>query len=215
MEDPLAAHVPNPGRMEELLVSGETDGYIVPRSSPTRKTRFDLVSVYAGPTLVSIDSHLGNRLASAALQRGLLPEFGTGPWISEVAVGHHRIDFASVDREQRRRVTALLEVKSSNLRVGSTALFPDAPTKRGTLHLKELIRARRRGLDAGLLFLVQRPDVLSFAPNAELDPEFARTLAIAQRVGVRVVAQSIRVSPTRAFWNEKVPVLSHLPQERF
>ncbi|MCI4337393.1 MAG: DNA/RNA nuclease SfsA [Thermoplasmata archaeon] len=198
------AHVPNPGRMEELLLPGLTRGYAIPAGAVGRRTHYDLVSVRHGRSLVSIDSRVGNRIGRQALAEGLLPRFGPGPWRSEAVWGSSRLDFAAgPDRGAPR---ALLEVKCSNLKVGSFALFPDAPTVRGTRHVLELARARRRGIRAGVLFVVQRDDTDSFAPNEALDPAFAHALRSAARAGVRIEAHAVRVRPDRVIWHRRLTV---------
>lgn len=197
-------HVPNPGRMEELLVPGATEGWVAPAPGPGRKTRFDLVSVYHDGTLVSVDSRVGNRAARAALDRHWLPEFGPGPWRSEVRWGHSRLDFACEGDGGPPR--ALLEVKCSNLKVGRFALFPDAPTARGTRHLRELATAARRGIPAGVLIVVQRDDPERFRPNWALDPAFGRAFRAARSAGVVVRAQRLRVYSGRLEWDSAIPV---------
>lgn len=209
----LLAHVPNPGRMDELLIPQTTIGYVVPAENPQRKTRFDLVAVRAGTTLVSIDSRVGNRITRAALSAGRFSELGSGPWRSEVPWEGHRLDFALESTEKSLEPGALLEVKCSNLRVGRTALFPDAPTRRGVEHLNLMTAARSRGIHAGVLFVLQRSDVESFAPNRPLDPEFAQAFDAARRGGVRIFAHRVRVHPRKIEWDRRVPVLDALPRE--
>lgn len=207
------AHVPNPGRMEELLVPGATVGYVVPAGAAGRATHWDLVAVVRSRTLVSVDSRIANRLVGRLLREAPPRGLPRGGWHAEVPWGRHRFDFA-------RRTTArgpwtqLLEVKSSNLRVGRTALFPDAPTERGTQHLETLTRAQRAGVDAHVLFAIQRDDVAEFAPNRELDPAFARALDAAVVAGVSVRAYRLRVAPDSVTWGERVPVRSAASPER-
>jgi sugar fermentation stimulation protein A len=191
---PFEAHVPNPGRMEELLVPGETQGWVVAADGPERRTHFDLVAVRHGRTLVSIDSRIANRLVARALAAEAIPSLGGTGWRAEVQVGRHRFDFARFD-PKTGVISALLEVKSSNLKVGRWAMFPDAPTVRGREHLLALARARRRGIAAHVLFAIQRSDVDAFRPNRALDPEFARALDLARRAGVCVHAYRLRVRP--------------------
>jgi sugar fermentation stimulation protein A len=210
----LLAHVPNPGRMEELLIPGVTEGCMV-RAVPEskRKTRFDLVAVRHGRTWVSIDTRVANRLVGAALDRRAIPGLGgPHPWRREIPVGRHRFDFGRLGPDGR--LVGLLEVKSSNLRVGTTALFPDAPTIRGTHHVQELTRQAARGVDATMLFLVQRTDVRSFAPNRYLDPDFAKAFDAARRAGVRMLAFTSRVSPGVIEWGRAIPVRDHISGER-
>jgi sugar fermentation stimulation protein A len=191
--------------MGELLVGGRTMGFVIPVDSPGRKTSWDLVSVRHRGTLVSIDSRIANRLVRSAFAHGLLRGFGRGAWAPEVAVGHHRLDFGC--REPGGALSHLVEVKSSNLARGRTALFPDAPTIRGTAHLELLRREHRRGVRAGLLIMIQRTDVDEFTANGPLDPAFARSLGRAMDAGVRVEARTMRVFPGGVVWGRRVPVL--------
>jgi len=209
----VRCHVPNPGRMEELLIPGGTTGYIVPADRPGRSTRFDLVAVRHGRTLVSVDTRLGNRIVRAALDRSPPSGLEGGGWRAEVTFGRHRFDFARVDPPSGRP-TALLEVKSSNLRVGRTAFFPDAPTVRGARHLEALARAHRAGVDGHVLFVVQRRDVDAFAPNRALDPAFARAFDRALDAGVTVRAHRLNVAPEGAVWGPAVPVRRFADPER-
>ena len=70
--------------------------------------------------------------------------------------------------------------------VDRVAAFPDAVSERGTKHLKELIRLRRRGNRAVLLFVIQRAGCPSFRPADEIDPEYGRWLRRAVKAGVEV-----------------------------
>ncbi|HEV2519632.1 MAG TPA: DNA/RNA nuclease SfsA [Thermoplasmata archaeon] len=208
---PFAAHVPNPGRMEELLVPGDTLGFAVPAARPGRKTRFDLVAVRHGPELVSIDSRVANRLVAVALPMGIVAGLPHTHWRAEPTVGHARLDFGRF-HPGTGRPEGYLEVKSSNLRVGEEALFPDAPTQRGRRHLEVLTSLARRGIRCDVLFAIQRDDVRAFRPNRVLDPEFAAALDRARGSGVGVHAIRMQVSPDRVRLSEVVPVVDGVPQ---
>jgi len=209
----VRAHVANPGRMEELLIAEETRGYIVPATGPSRSTHFDFVSVRHGRTLVSIDTRIGNRIVRAALDASPPTGLEGGGWRAEVPYGPHRFDFARFDPASGRP-TALLEVKTSNLRVGRTAMFPDAPTLRGARHLEALAGARRNGVDARVLFVVQRGDVSEFAPNRALDPAFGAAFDRALDAGVEITAHRLRVEPRGVRWGPTVAVRRRAEPER-
>lgn len=201
----LEVHVPNPGRMEELLVPGETLGWIVGARGAQRRTSFDLVAVRAGRTTVSIDSRIANRLTAHALRSRSWRPRSRGRWVAEYAWQDCRFDFAVPGGTGP---VALLEVKSSNLRVGRTALFPDSPTVRGTHHLDVLAKAARRGVQAVVLFVVQRNDVEEFSPNRRLDPRFARSFDRALDAGVELLAREMIVRPGVVRWGRALPVRS-------
>lgn len=80
---------------------------------------------------------------------------------SEVTYGNSRFDLACLKGGEY----AYYEVKSVNLVVNQIAVFPDAPTERGSKHLAELLRAHQEGYHTGVIFVVQRNDAKSFQPN--------------------------------------------------
>src|SRR5262245_37971848 len=57
----VRAHMADRGRLRELLVPGRRL-VLARRSEPGRKTAFQAVAAYEGDTLVSLDTHLPNRL---------------------------------------------------------------------------------------------------------------------------------------------------------
>ncbi|HPZ78328.1 MAG TPA: DNA/RNA nuclease SfsA [Bacillota bacterium] len=89
----------------------------------------------------------------------------------------------------------LLEVKSVNLCVDGTGLFPDAPTQRGTRHVRELCNLVSLGLDSAILFVAQREDVKLVSPHRKMDPDFSQAMDQALEMGVKVVALRCIASP--------------------
>ena len=79
----------------------------------------------------------------------------------------------------------MLEIKSCTLVKDETALFPDAPTKRGVRHSRTLVEYLKLGR-ASILFLVQRGDAAYFKPNKKMDLEFTDSLRLAVEAGVEV-----------------------------
>lgn len=182
-------YIPNPGRLRELLKPGV---YVYLSESPRagRRTRFDLVLVDADGVLVSIDSRVPNRLFEEAMEMELLEEFkGLRVEGREVRFDGSRIDFLLSGDERRM----LVEVKSCTLVEEGVALFPDAPTERGRRHLRRLAE-RPRGLEAAVVFIIQRGDAELFRPNSRLDPAFSEALREAHKRGVRVYAHRCRVT---------------------
>ncbi len=179
----VPVHVPNSGRMRELLVSG-TEVRLAPAHAPARRTAFDLALVWGSGGWVSVDARLPPRLFAEWLQRG-----GGGPlsgWLTvqrEVTVGHSRVDLLLGRGDDR----CWVETKSVTLVRGGVALFPDAPTERGRRHLQTLAALAESGQRAAVAFVVQRSDATHFRPNDETDPAFGAALRDAIRRGVTVV----------------------------
>ena len=66
--------------------------------------------------------------------------------------------------------------------------FPDAPTERGTKHIRELCDCIENVYAAVVAFVIQTKNAKYFTPNADHDPAFAQELKNAHRKGVRIIA---------------------------
>ena len=193
--------IPTPGRMKELLYRGARV-YLLLVQSDTRKTQYNLTLVDHEGTLVSVDSNVPNRLVREAVDRGIIEPFeGFRVKKAEYTFGESRLDFLLESDSGK----LLLEVKSCTLIRDGVALFPDAPTKRGSRHLLTLTRGLTQGRSA-VFFLIQRSDANSFRPNMEMDPDFAANLKEANMKGVEVYAYSSRVDYDGVFLGSRVPL---------
>jgi sugar fermentation stimulation protein A len=203
----VAAHVPNSGRLTELL-EGERRVLLAEASALHRVTDYDLLMVALPNTLVSIDARLPNRLFYEALQKGALSEFeGLSQIQGEVTYGQSRLDFLLESPSDGDR--CLVEVKSVTLVQEGIGRFPDAVTQRGRRHVGELQRALRRGVRAAVIFVIQRDDARAFAPHDESDPAFGAVLREAAAYGVEVYAYICDVTREEVAIRERVPVLLH------
>ena len=184
----VRAYVPNPGRMEELMVPGtEVFVYHVPQKD--RKTKYNLSLVSYNDRLVSINSQLPNQLILKALNNQELSPYKEYTNIkAEHNFGNSRLDFYLQGAED-----VLIEVKSATLVENKVAKFPDAPTKRGRRHLDELIKARAEGYRAGVIFVIQRDDADKFIPHRRIDLKFADKLKEAEEAGVEIYAWNCEV----------------------
>jgi len=72
--DSVAAHLPNSGRLTELLTPGRTC-WLAESAKPGRKTRFDLKLVQYAGVWVSVDARLPNSLFAEAVAVGQLEPF--------------------------------------------------------------------------------------------------------------------------------------------
>ena len=87
-----------------------------------------------------------------------------------------------------------MSVKSVTLVKDGVAMFPDAVTERGKRHVNDLVKAKKEGYRACVLFLVQRADAYSFAPDDETDPKFGKALRNAAAEGVEIYAYKMEIS---------------------
>lgn len=197
------AHLPNSGRLHELLAPGHPAYLVaarfrpraeaplpwptVPAGPPTaRRTLWDLAVVEVGGCLVSCDARLPPALLAEALALGRVEALaGYRVAQREPPLGAGRADLLL----RGPGINLIVETKSITLVEGGVGLFPDAPTQRGARHVRELAAhvAARRGR-AAVAFVVQRPDVNAVSPHDRVDPTFGRALREAVADGVELLA---------------------------
>lgn len=192
------AYVPNTGRCKELLVEGAAV-YLLPSNDSKRKTRFTLHFVENRGHLVSLYSQEANKIVFDAIEKGKVPELlGYSNIQREKTIHDSRIDIYLSNFEEgccgmlTPKNECYVEVKGVTLVVGKEARFPDAPTKRGSKHLRELIKLKKEGFRAVVFFLIQHPLGESFRPNWENDLEFSETLKEAYENGVEILVYKTR-----------------------
>ena len=193
-------HVPNTGRLRELLLPGAVV-WCQFHPEPGRKTAWTLLAVEHRGTVVNIDSQIPNRLAADFVRSGglgLMPD-RVQP---ERTFGDSRLDLYY----EAGPVRGFAEVKGVTLNEDGTARFPDAPTERGVKHLHSLVQVLEVGYRAAALFVIQRGDVTCFEPNQSRDPAFARALREAAAQGVEVRALICTVTPGALEITGEVPV---------
>jgi sugar fermentation stimulation protein A len=203
-QEEINVYLPNSGRLQELLTFGR-HCWITPANVTPRKTEMDLALVDVEGHLVSIDARIPKRLLNEVLTSSPPEELKGYPSIrSEVLLGKSRLDFMLSSGNGRN---FYIEAKSVTLVREGRALFPDAPTLRGSQHLKDLIRAKEAGHRAAIIFVVQRPDAKVFSPHEEADPPFAVALRVAARLGVEVYAYACNVTLEEINISRRIEVL--------
>ncbi len=178
LDNGALAHLHDPGRLEELLIPGK-EMIVKPVNSKRRKTNLDVLAVKAGYWVFIHSGYLS--LIAEKVIPGLFGSIAG----KEVRFGDSRIDFVLEDGRP-------LEVKGCTLMRDGIALFPDAPTERGTRHVIKL--ARHKG---SLLFLVFHPPARELRPNCETDPKFCEAVRLAERAGVDIRAFKIMTRVSR------------------
>jgi sugar fermentation stimulation protein A len=169
-------HIHDPGRLKELLYSGNR--VLLKRASNSnRKTGWDILAARAPDDSHWVFIHSGyhRTITENILNYHRLSPFGKIIKITpEVTVGHSRLDFLLTKPNHNQ---IYVEVKGCTLAVNGTALFPDAPTERGTRHLRTLIDLKISGVNSALIILIFRQEAETFAPNSITDPQFSDTFS--------------------------------------
>ena len=192
-------HVKNTGRCRELLPPGARV-WCQKSDNPSRKTKYDLITVQKGSRLINMDSQAPNTAAKEWLLSG-----GLGPVENvraETFHGDSRYDFSFT----RNGKPCFLEVKGVTLETDGVCAFPDAPTQRGAKHLRGLTEAAREGYGAYVLFVIQMADVEYLHPNDGTDPDFSAALREAAANGVTVLATDCAVTTDSMTIRKAVPV---------
>lgn len=201
-------HVKNTGRCKELLQEG-AKVYLEPAQNPERKTKYSLISVYKGNTLVNIDSQAPNQIVAEALVEGNIREIGEISVLRrEVVFGNSRFDLYFEAGERR----GFIEVKGATLEEDGVCKFPDAPTLRGRKHVLELIQGVEAGFEAYVLFVVQMKGVHVFYPHWERDPAFSEALVKAKEAGVNILAYDCDVGIDFLKLSKKVSTIIEKPR---
>lgn len=195
-------HVKNTGRLKELLKPG-VQVVLEESDNPNRKTKHSLIAVDKEGEWVNIDSQAPNKVAYEALDAGGVSEFDSLVKLKqEVTYGESRFDFYAENNEEK----GFIEVKGVTLEKNGVAMFPDAPTSRGTKHVLELIKARQEGYSATVLFIIQMKGCHKFAPNQAIDQAFTEALLKASEAGVRILAYDSIVKKDELILDQAIPV---------
>ncbi len=193
----VSAFLPNPGRLQELLLPGSIVHLVNEEDSGDRKTHYTVVAVERDGYPVMLHTHRTNDVARYLLEQRKIPGLEKVRVVRpEVKMGESRFDFLL--KEGGKDV--FLEVKSCTLVGKRVAMFPDAVTERGTRHLRELTRLSEEGTKTVLLFIVHWPFARVFMPDYHTDLTFSQTFLRAQN--------HVRVIPVSVGWRRDLSLLS-------
>ncbi|MFX1419542.1 MAG: DNA/RNA nuclease SfsA [Promethearchaeota archaeon] len=182
-----SAHIHDPGRLKELLFEGAEILFTYSKG----KLKYYIKAVKINDEWVLIDTALHSRIALKVFE--VLPEFSKVKEIKrEVKIGNSRIDFL-LDNVP-------LEVKGVTLVKNNIALFPDAPTERGTRHIREIIEYN------GIIFFLIFRNAKKFAPNLEMDAKFSQKLSEARKKGIKIITAQIKFDGEMIYFCQKIPL---------
>ena len=198
------SHLPDPGRLKELLIPGV---YLLVKPAPENKKRstaFTTIMVNLKGQWISLVSTLPNQFVKYSFQNKCIPIFQRYKLVKpEIAIRNHRLDFLLSNKSGKN---FFLEVKSVTFVEDGIAKFPDAVTTRGINHAKILTDLVKEGEFAGILFVCQRPDATLFEPMWDRDPMFSNVLFNAYKLGVKVWCITLNISKTEISFNKEIPV---------
>ncbi|WP_099203006.1 DNA/RNA nuclease SfsA [Miniphocaeibacter massiliensis] len=197
-------HVKNTGRCRELFIEGRKC-YLEKSNNPNRKTKYSLISIYKENLLINIDSQVPNKVILDSLKsENLLSNLEPSQIKGEIQYKNSRFDVGFFSNKENKYY--YLEVKGVTLENNGIAMFPDAPTSRGSKHVLELIDAKKNGFGAIILFLVQFKNAKTFKPNNITDAEFSKNLTNANINNVEILCFDSIVTRDNILLNNKIPV---------
>jgi sugar fermentation stimulation protein A len=203
----ITAHTPNTGSMSGCCEPG-SPVWLLHHDNPKRKYAhsWELVQNKNG-IKIGINTSLANKLVQEAIESGVAGELSGYQVIRrEVKYGleNSRIDLLL--EGHKNKPDCYVEVKNVTLCEQGKGMFPDAVSKRGTKHLRELMEMKRAGFRSVIFFCIQRQDVTSMSAATHIDPEYAETLQQAHRQGVEILAYRASPNPENIELRKQVPV---------
>lgn len=196
-------HVRNTGRCREILIPG-TKVILEKSKNENRKTRYSLVSAYKGDMLINIDSQIPNAVVYEGIKNKKVNELlNICSLKREVFYGNSRFDLYFETQNDR----GFIEVKGVTLEENGVTMFPDAPTERGTKHVREMMKAVQEGYKGYIFFLIQLKGAKYFTPHEKMDKEFASALKLAAESGVKILAYDSFVTKDEIVLSNEVDII--------
>ncbi len=199
----ITAHCPNTGSMQGLLKKNNKV-WLTKSNNPKRKLKYTLQIIEANGSKVGINTHLTNKIVLDALSNNKIKNFKAIEIKPEVKFGSNtRFDFLITETNSKK----FIEVKNVTLsRTNKLAEFPDAETSRGAKHIDELLKAKIKGYDVYLMFIVQRDDCDQFSIARDIDPKYADLLSDAIKKKLNILCYDCKFSPKGIKLNKQIKI---------
>ena len=199
----VTAHCPNTGSMQGLLIKNNKV-WLTKSNDPKRKLKYTLQIIECNGSKVGINTHLTNKIVLDALKNSKIKNFKAIEIKTEVKFGDNtRFDFLITESNSKK----FIEVKNVTLsRTDKLAEFPDAVTSRGAKHIDELIKAKIKGYDVYLMFVVQREDCDQFSIARDIDPKYADLLSDAVKKNLNILCYDCKFSSKGIKLNKEIKI---------
>ena len=199
----ITAHCPNTGSMQGLLIKNNKV-WLTKSNNPKRKLKYTLQIIESNGSKVGINTHLTNKIVLDGLENNKIKDLKAIEIKTEVKFGDNtRFDFLITESNSKK----FIEVKNVTLsRTHKLAEFPDAVTSRGAKHIDELIKAKIKGYDVYLMFVVQREDCDQFSIARDIDPKYADLLSDAVKKKLNILCYDCKFSPKGIKLNKEIKI---------
>ena len=198
----ITAHCPNTGSMMGLINSG-CRVWLSHSDNPKRKLKYTLQIIEQNQTKVGINTHLTNKIVFKALKDNCISEFKNLDLIKQEVKFNENTRFDFLIHKGNKKI--FVEVKNVTLsRKKGIAEFPDAVTLRGQKHIKELIKASKKGFEIYLLYVIQREDCDRFQLAKDIDPEYYDLVKKAVKKKLKLLCYDCKFSTKGIELNNKI-----------
>ncbi len=201
----LTAHCPNTGSMMGLL-DKNNEVWISKNDNPKRKLKYTLEIIKVKKNLVGVNTHLANKIVAEGLKNNSFKEFNNLKDIQPEKFYNKETRFDFLVNKSNKKI--FIEVKNVTLfRNNEVSEFPDAPTSRGTKHIKTLINASKKGFISYVLFLVQIENMKYFKIAKDIDKYYYENYLIAKKSGVRFLAYKCKIDHKQIKIDKKIKII--------
>ena len=201
----LTAHCPNTGSMMGLL-DKNNDAWISKNDDPKRKLKYTIEIIKVKNNLVGVNTQLANKIVAEGLKNNSFKEFNNLKDIQPEKFYNKETRFDFLVSKNNKKI--FIEVKNVTLfRNNEVSEFPDAPTSRGTKHIKTLIDASKKGFKSYVLFLVQIENMKYFKIAKDIDKDYYENYLIAKKSGVQFLAYKCKIDPKQIKIDKKIKII--------
>ena len=198
----ITGHCPNTGSMMGLLDEGNKV-WFSKSNSINRKLKYTLEIIEQNKKKIGINTLITNKIVQEALnfkKINILKKF-TNIRAEVKFAENTRFDFFLNNESEQ----CFLEVKNVTLiRNNKVAEFPDAVTSRGTKHLMELIKAKKKGYQAYILYLIQTEGCKSFKIAKDIDQEYKVAFDKAVKNGIKILCYDCKLNNEEIKLNKQI-----------
>ena len=201
----ITAHCPNTGSMMGLL-DINNDVWISKNDDPKRKLKYTLEIIKVKNNLVGVNTHLANKIVAEGLKNNSFKEFSNLKNIQPEVFYNKETRFDFLVSKNNKKI--FIEVKNVTLfRNNKDSEFPDAPTSRGTKHIKALMDASKKGFKTYVLFLVQIENMKYFKIAKDIDKDYYANYLIAKKSGVQFLAYRCKIDTKQIKIDKKIKII--------
>ncbi|MGQ8365933.1 DNA/RNA nuclease SfsA [Glaciecola sp. 1036] len=189
----ITAHCANTGAMTSCYYPDCTV-FLSKSDNPKRKLAYSWeLSTDLHGNLICVNTSIANRFVENVLKEGKISEFQAYSYIRrEVKFEDSRLDFLIEDEKSNY---LYLEVKSVTLADSHGSKFPDAKTVRGLKHSLSLIKAKQKGFDACLVYVIMRNGQDTFRLASDVDPIYTASVKELVNFGIKILVIYTKITP--------------------